>query len=169
MKAKKEKLFKKENHFLRYLMIFCAFIIILFIVYFIYNNLNLDNKMNIISKHKEICLEEICIKAEVVQTDKERALGLMNRYNLNEDEGMLFIFDNEHTHSFWMKNTHISLDIIWINKNFEIVDIIQAEPCIEIECEIYTPRDKALYVLEVNKGFSLKNGIIIGNKITIKN
>jgi uncharacterized protein len=167
MISKKERLFKKENHISKYFIIFIILIIVSFFIYFIYNNLDLNNQIDINKKHKEICIKKICIKVEIAKTENERNIGLMYKEYLSENEGMFFIFENEDKHQFWMKNTFISLDIIWINRDFEIVDIIQAEPCVSLECDIYKPREKALYVLEVNKGFSLKNNIMIGDKILI--
>ena len=74
---------------------------------------------------------------EVAKTDEEQAMGLMNRLDLKNNSGMLFLFDNEKKASFWMKNTFIPLDIIFINKNGSINRIYK-------NCLLYTspsPRD----------------------------
>jgi len=113
-------------------------------------------------------VEQIKVKAEIADTPEKRGLGLMYRDKLKETSGMFFVFDNEGTYSFWMKNTLIPLDIIFISGNFEIVDIIKAEPCTEDPCEKYEPEKSAKYILEVNKDFTTKNNIKVGNKITIK-
>jgi hypothetical protein len=94
--------------------------------------------------------------------------GLMFRENLDENNGMLFIFNNSGKYNFWMKNTLIPLDIIWINKNIEIVDIKEnVPPCKQEPCEIYSPKTEAWYVLEVNGGSVKMNNISIGDKLNI--
>lgn len=124
---------------------------------------------NFAQSHKTICFSSTCIKAEVADSSAERAKGLMYRYSLSDDEGMLFIFDKSEKHQFWMKNTFIPLDIIWINKNFEVVDIQTAYPCKEEPCKIYAPKSEALYVLEVNANFAKEKNISTGNSVEIRN
>ena len=92
------------------------------------------------------------IKVEVAETSEEREQGLMYREELCDGCGMLFVFEEEEFHSFWMKNTLLSLDIIFINSELEIVDMLHAEPCGNETCEFYIPKEKALYVLETNLG-----------------
>jgi uncharacterized membrane protein (UPF0127 family) len=86
---------------------------------------------------------------EIAQTPEEKMKGLMYRTSLSDDEGMLFVFPQEDFHTFWMKNTFIPLDIIWIDKDFRIVDIQTHTPCTK-NCPYATPKAKAKYVLEVN-------------------
>lgn len=112
--------------------------------------------------------EKIKIRAEVADTQEKREMGLMLRESLKENSGMFFVFDNEATYNFWMKNTLIPLDIIFISKEFNIVEIIYAEPCEEEPCESYKTSEPAKYVLEVNGKFTERNGIAAGNKVTIK-
>ena len=109
----------------------------------------------------------IKIDAEIADKDEERMNGLMFRENLSENKGMLFVFDNEETRTFWMKNTLIPLDMIFIGKNLEIVDIKYAVPCKEEPCTLYTSEKPAKYVLEVNANFTAKNKIKIGDKLSI--
>jgi len=110
----------------------------------------------------------IVVNVEIADDDEERAQGLMFREFLDEKNGMFFVFDDDDFYSFWMKNTLIPLDMIFISENFEIVDIIYAEPCKTDQCESYKPAKPAKYVLEVNGNFTIKNNIEIGNKIIIK-
>ena len=93
----------------------------------------------------------------------------MNREQLDKNKGMLFIFDESSKYSFWMKNTLIPLDIIWINENLEIVWIAEnVNPCEEDPCPSYIPQEKAKYVLEINGGLSEKHGFKINDKVKLK-
>lgn len=103
------------------------------------------------------------IDIEVADSDDERAQGLMYRRSMAEDRGMLFIFDNEEFRSFWMKNTYISLDIIYINRRNEIVSIAHnTTPFSELSIPSEGP---AKYVVEVIAGFCSKYSIEPGDKI----
>jgi uncharacterized protein len=113
-----------------------------------------------------LVVENVKIKVEIADSLEEKMQGLMNRESLGENEGMLFIFDDEDYYSFWMKNTLIPLEIIHIDENMEIVDIIHAVPCEEEPCESYKAIEMSKYVLEVNEGFSGKNNIRIGSKVS---
>jgi len=112
--------------------------------------------------------EEIKIKAELADTQEKKERGLMFRESLKENSGMFFPFDEDATYNFWMKNTLIPLDIIFISKDFKIVEIIHAEPCEEEPCKSYKTSQYSRYVLEVNGGFTTRNNIVVGNKIAIK-
>ena len=109
----------------------------------------------------------IKINAEIADDNEERTRGLMFRKILDENSGMLFVFDDEDFQTFWMKNTLIPLDIIFIDKNFRIVDIKNAAPCEKDPCSMYQSSMPAKYVLEVNSRFSDKNNIRVQNIIKI--
>ncbi len=108
---------------------------------------------------------DIKIEAELAYTDETRMKGLMFRDSLAAEAGMLFIFPYMDRHSFWMKNTLISLDIIWLNERKEIVYFTTAVPCTSDPCTSYVPMQKAKYVLEVNEGFAKKHGLKIGIRL----
>ena len=91
-------------------------------------------------------IEEIKVKAEIADTQEKRERGLMFREHLGENKGMFFAFDNEGTYAFWMKNTLIPLDIIFISKDLNVVEIIHAEPCEEDPCKTYETTKYAKYV-----------------------
>ena len=119
------------------------------------------------SQYKSVRISDTVIKAEVANTPLKRTVGLMSKSTLPSNQGMLFIFNDENHHSIWMMNTSIPLDIIWIDSNHKIIDIVKnAQPCFLI-CEIYTPDEKALYVLEVNSGFVKEHNVQVGEKISI--
>lgn len=102
-------------------------------------------------------------QAELADDAQERTIGLMFRQELGANQGMLFIFPADTSGSFWMKNTLISLDIIFINADRKIVSIVErAEP------QTTTPRSSAgpyRYVLEISGGRSSELGIQSGDQI----
>lgn len=103
------------------------------------------------------------IGIEIADNDQRRARGLMFRRTLPQDAGMLFIQDAEEIQSFWMKNTYIPLDMVFVNADKEIVTI-QANTAPLREWN-YVSTKPALYVVEVNAGFCRRNGIEEGDKI----
>lgn len=104
------------------------------------------------------------ITAELAVNEEERARGLMFRKEIPEDYGMLFIFEEEGRYGFWMKNTLISLDIIWIDGKKRIVHIEEnVPPCKNDPCEVYHPPEPALYVLELRGGKARKENLKIGD------
>ena len=88
----------------------------------------------------------------------------MFRESLPPDEGMLFLFEEEGAYSFWMKNTMIPLDMLWLDSGGRVVHIAHAVPCVQDPCPHYTPAAKARYVLEVNGGYAKAHGIVVGDK-----
>ena len=103
------------------------------------------------------------IEIEVASTDYERALGLMYRAKMEENQGMLFLFPREQEQSFYMRNTLIPLDIIYVNSKMQIVDIYKnTNPLDETSLPSAAP---AQYVIEINAGLCEKYGIKIGNKV----
>ena len=117
----------------------------------------------------KVCFEDgYCVNVEIKDTPEERTLGLMFRESLNEKEGMLFIFEQPDEYSFWMKNMKISIDIIFLNENKEIVTIHgNVPPCVSEPCELYHPSEPALYVIEVKSGFFDRHNLDVGQKVTL--
>jgi uncharacterized protein len=107
---------------------------------------------------------ETSVSAEVADNPFTRAKGLMGRTSLGEGEGMLFVFDRQDTYSFWMFNTTIPLDGIFIAENGTIVDVVPMQPCgLNVtRCPSYVAKAPAKYVLEANQGFAKRHGIAIG-------
>ena len=104
------------------------------------------------------------VYVEIADDPHERDQGLMFRENLEWDRGMLFVFDEEKTLSFWMKNTLIPLDMLFIDADFRIIDVKEkVPPCKEDPCPSYQSKQPAKYVLEANSGFALKNNLEIGD------
>src|SRR5438105_9264678 len=95
------------------------------------------------------------IQAEIADTTEKRAKGLMYRDSLAKNRGMLFTFAEPQLWTFWMKNTRISLDIIWMDGKKRIVHIernVPTCPRTDDGCPQYQPNDNAVYVLELAAG-----------------
>lgn len=118
---------------------------------------------------KNVCFQEHCFDVELAITPEERARGLMHKKHLEQEKGMLFIFPAEAEYSFWMKNTLIPLDIIWINKDKKVVFInSNTLPCTSEQCDIIKPNKKASYVLEINVGMADEVNLTIGSQLSFK-
>lgn len=114
-----------------------------------------------------ITLNTTTIAVEIADEPFEHQQGLMHRTFLPHNQGMLFIFDDEQQRTFWMKNTNMPLDIIFISADKKIVDIKQNfQPCTQEQCETYTSKS-AHYVLEVNAGFTQRKKLTIGMQAII--
>lgn len=131
------------------------------------NRIDDSNEINVNEDRIEIKFlggNEVNIDTEVADNPAKRSFGLMNREELGEKEGMIFIFNNEQELSFWMKNTLIPLDIIFINEQKEIISIHKNTEPENVE-KRYNSNGKALYAIEVNGGFTDIHGISEGDKI----
>ena len=103
------------------------------------------------------------IDIEIADNEQKTAQGLMYRSSMPQNAGMLFMMPNEEVQGFWMRNTYIPLDMIFINSKMEIVTIHRnTTPMLESS---YISTAPALYVVEVNAGFCSKNNINEGDKI----
>jgi uncharacterized protein len=108
--------------------------------------------------------EEITtIDAAIAETPEQRSLGLMDVRNMPAHKGMLFIFEHEEPLSFWMANTPLSLDLIFVNRAMQIVRIHHnAQPYSERQ---FPSGEPAIYVVEVNAGFCIDHDITEGQFI----
>jgi len=120
------------------------------------------------SSSNRVCFEENCFQVELARTQAEKEKGLMFRKQLDKGRGMLFIFDREGIYPFWMKNTLIPLDIIWIDAAGKVVFISQnVQPCKSVICPTIIPPAKAKYILEVNAGICKELGLKLGDGLNI--
>lgn len=120
-----------------------------------------EGELTFISKENDFISK---IDIEIAEDDNSRRDGLMYRSKMSESQGMFFIFPNETFQSFWMRNTPLPLDMIFVNKKNEIVTI--RKNAVPFDESSYTSTAPALYVIEVNAGYTDKFGIEEGNKIT---
>ncbi len=112
-----------------------------------------------------VCFDNSCVEVELAMTQEERTTGLMNRTNLPEYGGMLFIFDKEYIHKFWMKNMFIPLDVIWLDDEGTIIHIDKnVMPC-DKYCQTFGPESNSKFALEVNGGYTDRHNINIGDNV----
>jgi uncharacterized membrane protein (UPF0127 family) len=115
-----------------------------------------------------VVFDNVRVNSKVADTPEKKAKGLMFHNKLRENEGMLFIYDSEGVHKFWMKNVFFPIDIIWIDSSLTVVYIKKnAPPCTTVQCQIYTPPVTAKYVLEVMANFTEKYEIKVGDQAEI--
>jgi len=105
---------------------------------------------------------------EVADDPDSQRLGLMFRESMPDDHGMLFIFDDETPRGFWMKNTKISLDILYFDADRRLVYLHQdVPPCTTPECPSYPSHHPSKYVLELNAGTAKRLGVEQGDVLEI--
>ena len=109
----------------------------------------------------------VLVNVEVADRPELQSLGLMYRESLPEDSGMVFLFFDETSTGFWMKNTLIPLSIAFFARDGEILEILDMEPCESEECPTYAPGVSYRGALEVNQGAFQSWGVEIGDKIRI--
>ena len=111
--------------------------------------------------------EEIEVPVEVADSPVEREVGLMERESLPDDAGMIFLFEEDTSGGFWMKNTLIPLSIAFADADGAIVSILDMEPCEAEPCEIYDPGVPYRSALEVNQGAFDDWGVRVGDRLTL--
>ncbi len=115
-------------------------------------------------QYTELFLGDKTISVEIADTNELRENGLMNRKTMENNRGMLFVFEKERNLSFWMKNTYIPLSIAYISRSGEIKEIYDMEPLNENPVK---SNRSVLYALEMNQGWFRENNIEVGDSITI--
>jgi uncharacterized membrane protein (UPF0127 family) len=100
--------------------------------------------------------------AEVAATAEQRTVGLMNRFSLQPDHGMLFVFERAEPQGFWMRNTFIPLSIAFIASDGRIVNVEDMAPQTETT---HWSRGPVLYALEMRQGWFAKRGIKAGDRV----
>jgi uncharacterized protein len=111
---------------------------------------------------------EVEVAVEVADDEAERQVGLMNRESLPADAGMIFLFEEDSSGGFWMKNTLIPLSIAFADSGGTILRILDMEPCEADPCEIYDPGVFYRSALEVNKGAFDRLGVEEGDRLRLE-
>lgn len=163
----------KDKSKLSFQKIIMAVLAVAVIGFFIFNNFLKNNEPKVeyysFTKEGELTFTDSIgtlktkIDLEIADNEYERELGLMNRNVMKENEGMLFIFPIQRQQSFWMRNTLISLDMIFVNDQKKIVTIHKNTKILSDNS--YPSSEPARYVVEVLAGFTDKNNIQVGDKI----
>jgi uncharacterized protein len=109
-----------------------------------------------------LTINQTKVVAEVVATPELRAIGLMNRFSLRPDHGMVFVFDRPQPLGFWMRNTYVPLSIAFIDASGKIVNIEDMKPL--DESTIWS-RGLSLYALEMKQGWFASKGIAPGDTV----
>ncbi len=111
-------------------------------------------------------IKENSVFLEIANSEEERIKGLSGRQDLPRDTGLLFTFDEAGFPGIWMKDMNFSIDILWLDENFKVVDILEEASPASFP-EVFIPKEKSKYVLEVNAGFVKEKKIVIGDKLVI--
>ena len=103
------------------------------------------------------------LTAEIARTPEQQMVGLMNRFSLKPDHGMIFVYERPEPLSFWMRNTYIPLSIAFIGADGRILNIEDMRPQTD---ETHWSKGPALYALEMKKGWFAERGIGPGTTVT---
>ncbi len=113
-----------------------------------------------------ILTDGFAVNVEIAADDELRAQGLMFRDQLRPGTGMLFLFNEDDDHAFWMKNTLIPLDMVWIDVNRRVVHVkYNVPPCKVANCPSYPTGVQSRYVLEVAGGEAQRHGVKTGDQL----
>jgi uncharacterized membrane protein (UPF0127 family) len=105
---------------------------------------------------------------ELATIPEDQAQGLMYRESLPPNRGMLFVFDQPSPHHFWMKNTMIPLDIIWLDEADKVIFVsADTPPCKADPCPTYGTDVPVRRVLELEAGMAKKEGVVVGSEIRL--
>ena len=132
-------------------------VLLLLIVFF-----SFSCKKSDVLKTQDIKINQWKITVEIADTRETQEKGLMGRESLDEDKGMLFVYDRDSRKSFWMKNTKIPISLAYIATDGTIREIYDMEP---LSTRIVESRYSVRYVLEVNQGAFQRHGIKEGDKV----
>lgn len=119
--------------------------------------------------HDQVCFRKRCFVVEIAATKEAREAGLMWRDHLDDMAGMLFIFESERRNVFWMKNTRLPLDMIFLDQDVRVVYIASnIQPCEKSPCPTVDPGVDSKYVLEINAGKAAELNIAPGDHLDLR-
>lgn len=141
------------------------------------NNITAANATDFFPNYQNttISINGFNVSMAIASTDEQRIRGLSGLENMNENQGMMFLFDEPKKQGFWMNKMNFPIDVIWLDSNGKVVHIEKKlEPCkILLACPVYNPQVDSLYVIELQSGFtddhSMKKGMIINFNLPGKN
>ncbi len=164
----------KNHHIARVLLLVLGVVVCLGAFYsFVEKNFTKSATSEVVTQNNRtipphtamVTIREKTFFAELATTDSERTKGLGGRASLAENSGMLFVFEQPDKYSFWMKDTLIPLDMIWISADKKIVYIAKnVQP--DSYPNLFSPDTDALYVLELAGGESDKNLLEVGYEVS---
>ncbi len=106
------------------------------------------------------------LKIEIADTPEERIQGLSGRKNLAQNAGLLFVHSEPGIYGIWMKDMRFAIDVIWLDFDYRVIDIARdIQP--DSYPQVFQPSVPALYILEVNAGFTERNNIKIGDDLNL--
>ena len=105
------------------------------------------------------------VRVEVARTPEQRERGLMYRERLDADAGMVFLFDHDDDQTFWMKNTPLPLDMIFITKDLAVAGVV--ENTVPFSTQSRSCGKQSRFVLEVNAGFAARHGVAAGTRVEL--
>ena len=124
--------------------------------------LHFNHPLNIVTPKQTIKLQ-----VAIAQQPAKMARGLMFVKQMDKHQGMLFVYKQPKKRGFWMKNTLIPLDILFINASRKIVDIQTMLPCETFHCVHYRSKQPAKYALEINGGLAKRWEVQVGNSVVM--
>ncbi len=116
----------------------------------------------------DLAINNVSWVVEVVKDEQSRVAGLSNRKTLSRQNGLLFVFDKAGNQSFWMKDMLLSIDMIFFDSNWKIVEI-DSDISPNSYPQIFGSKVKSQYVLETNAGEALANGLQVGDQAIYTN
>ncbi len=104
------------------------------------------------------------VRVEVADTPELREKGLVGRTSLADDAGMIFVWPDDTTSGFWMKDTLIPLSIAFISADGHVLAMFDMEPCRVDPCPVYDPGTRYRMALEANRGALARWGVRVGDR-----
>lgn len=145
-------------------ILFIAVVILLLYIIGAYGQPNHTAVTSTSSKHSII--KNFSLVVEIADTEEKRVQGLSGRESLPETEGMLFVWEEAGIHGIWMKDMKFPIDIIWIDENLRVI-ALESDVSPDTYPETFRPNEPAQYILETNAGWIEKNGVILGDVISL--
>ncbi len=157
---------KYPHRFLKFFVILLATIFVFIGMSSLFFKFDKNNSLIPQYPH-QIVIDDSVINLHLAISQAEKEIGLAKFSSLPKDEGMLFIFDTSARYSFWMKDMKFPIDIMWISDDLKIVHI-EKDVSPDTYPKEFIPKEKALYVFEVNAGFSDTHDIKVGDSIELE-